>query len=283
VVEPWAYIGAAIALCLLGLAARLWQLGTTPNTLNADELAAVRLAGQIFAGHGPGLLALDANGQPAISGYLQALSLHVFGDQAWALRLPAAFLGALALPCFLLVARQLVEPWAALGAAVLYGSSIYSLSVGRSGWTNDFASPLELLAIWLMLRSFTSERMARLFLGGVAGKILSKLDHTWTMIWTRYSGCLSTHLTIVQALGAIGIQQQSDNAIRAQGQPLDADHFEGVEGFLACQLGQVQAVDLALPGLGVGGVKLRLHLDAALLGVELRAQHVPAVAHAPYP
>jgi 4-amino-4-deoxy-L-arabinose transferase-like glycosyltransferase len=168
VVKPWAHTGVAIALCMVGLAARLWQLGTTPNTLNADELAAVRLAGQIFAGHGPGLLALDANGQPAVSSYLQALSLHLFGDQAWALRLPAALLGALALPCFLLVARQLVGPWAALGATVLYGSSIYSLSVGRSGWSNDFASPLELLAIWLMLRSFKSERAAMAIASGAA-------------------------------------------------------------------------------------------------------------------
>ncbi|MGH2347198.1 MAG: ArnT family glycosyltransferase [Chloroflexota bacterium] len=166
--KSWTYPAAAIAVCVAGLIARLWQLSQAPNTLNADELVAIRLAGRIFAGHGPGLLALDANGQLAISGYLQAFCLHLLGDQAWALRLPAALLGAIALPCFLLVARQLARPWPALGATVLYGSSIYSLSVARSGWTNDFAAPVELLAIWLMLRSFTSERLALPLASGMA-------------------------------------------------------------------------------------------------------------------
>ncbi|HVA89966.1 MAG TPA: glycosyltransferase family 39 protein [Chloroflexota bacterium] len=168
--EPnsWVYPAAAIVVCMAGLIARLWQLGQAPNTLNADELVAIRLAGRIFVGHGPGVLALDANGQLAISGYLQAFGLRLLGDQAWVLRLPAALLGAAALPCFLLVARQLVRPWPALGATVLYGSSIYSLSVARSGWTNDFAAPLELLAIWLMLRSLTSERRALPLASGMA-------------------------------------------------------------------------------------------------------------------
>jgi 4-amino-4-deoxy-L-arabinose transferase-like glycosyltransferase len=155
-------------VCLAGLIARLWHLSQAPNTLNADELVAIRLAGQIFAGHEPGILALDANGQIAVCGYLQALSLHLFGDQVWALRLPSALLGALALPCFLLVARQLARPWPALGATVLYGSSIYSLSVARSGWTNDFAAPAELLAIWLLLRSLTGERVALPVASGIA-------------------------------------------------------------------------------------------------------------------
>jgi 4-amino-4-deoxy-L-arabinose transferase-like glycosyltransferase len=166
--KSWAYPAAAIAVCVAGLIARFWQLGQAPNTLNADELVAVRLTGQIFAGHGPGVLALDANGQIAISGYLQAFCLYLFGDQAWALRVPAALLGAVSLPCFLLVARQLARPWAALGATVLYGSSIYGLSVARSGWTNDFAAPVELLAIWLMLRSFTSERLVLPLASGMA-------------------------------------------------------------------------------------------------------------------
>jgi len=166
--NSWVYPTAAIVVCVAGLIARLWQLNQAPNTFNADELVAIRLAGQIFAGHGPGVFVLDPNGQLAISGYLQALCLYLFGDQAWVVRLPAALLGAAALPCFLLVARQLVRPWPALGATVLYGSSIYSLSVARSGWTNDFAAPLELLAIWLMLRSFTSERMALPLASGMA-------------------------------------------------------------------------------------------------------------------
>src|SRR5947209_15243747 len=37
----WLYAAAVVAVCLAGLLARLWQLGQTPNTLNADELIAV--------------------------------------------------------------------------------------------------------------------------------------------------------------------------------------------------------------------------------------------------
>jgi 4-amino-4-deoxy-L-arabinose transferase-like glycosyltransferase len=150
---------AVLALLAAGLVTRLWQLDSTPNTLNLDDLVAIRLAGSVLAGHGPGILALDGNGQPALAGYLQALSLSLFGDTAWALRLPAALLGVLALPCFLLVARACVAPWPALGATTLFAFSTYAMSLTRAGWINDFAMPAELCAIWCLLQGWRSGRL----------------------------------------------------------------------------------------------------------------------------
>lgn len=135
------------------LIARLWRLGQAPDTLNTDELVALRLVASILRGHGPGPLALDENGQPALSGYIQALSMRVFGDSVWALRLPAALLGALAVPLFYLVARRLTRPWPALGVSTLFAASVYNLSLARSGWINDYALPAELIAIWALLEA----------------------------------------------------------------------------------------------------------------------------------
>jgi 4-amino-4-deoxy-L-arabinose transferase-like glycosyltransferase len=165
--EPWR-VGALLALVTVGsLLSRLWRLDTAPPTLNTDEIVALRLVARILGGQGPGPLALDANGQPALSGYLQALSMHLCGDTVWALRLPAALLGTLAVPLFYLVARQIARPWPALGATVLFCSSVYSLSLGRSGWINDYMLSAELVAIWTSLVGMRRPHLALICASGL--------------------------------------------------------------------------------------------------------------------
>lgn len=160
---------ATLALITVyALIARLWRLGEAPDTLNTDELVALRLVATILRGHGPGPLALDENGQPALSGYIQALSMRVFGDSAWALRLPAALLGALAVPLFYLVARRFARPWPALGASALFAASVYNLSLARSGWINDYALPAELAAIWALLAATRRRRIVLLCVSALA-------------------------------------------------------------------------------------------------------------------
>lgn len=155
-----------VALVTAGaLVARLWYLSAAPNTLNTDELVALRLVARILSGHGPGLVALDGNGQPAVYAYLQALSMRLCGPTVWALRLPAALCGALAVPLFYAVARQVARPWPALGATVLFGSSVYALSLARSGWVNDFAYPAWLVALWALSASLRGDRLSRRLLG----------------------------------------------------------------------------------------------------------------------
>jgi len=159
----------ALVLVTIGaLIARLWRLGEAPDTLNTDELVALRLVASILRGHGPGPLALDENGQPALSGYIQALSMRVLGDSAWALRLPAALLGMLAVPLFYLVARRLTRPWPALGASALFAASVYNLSLARSGWINDYALPAELIAIWALLEATRRRQTALLCVSALA-------------------------------------------------------------------------------------------------------------------
>ncbi len=159
---------ALLVVTAYALIARLWRLGQAPDTLNTDELVALRLVASILRGHGPGPLALDENGQPALGGYIQALSMRAFGDSAWALRLPAALLGALAVPLFYLVARRLTRPWPALGASALFAASVYNLSLARSGWINDYALPAELIAIWAILEASRRRQTALLCASALA-------------------------------------------------------------------------------------------------------------------
>jgi len=162
-------VGVALtAVATLALLARLWDLAGAPNTLNTDEAAALGLVARILAGHGPGPLTLDVNGQPAAYAYLQAASMRLGGEAVWALRLPAALLGALTVPLFYAIARQVARPWPALGATTLFGSSVYALSLARSGWINDMALPAELVGIWALVEGVRRRQFGLLCVSALA-------------------------------------------------------------------------------------------------------------------
>ena len=127
--ERWGLAG------LLGatLALRLWALG---DGLWVDEVSTLvnyvrRPLGEIIATY-------DSNNQHALFSVLAHLSVGVFGESAWALRLPAAIFGTLTVLALYFLARNLLGQriawWTATLLAVSYQAIWFSQNArGYSG------------------------------------------------------------------------------------------------------------------------------------------------------
>ena len=124
------------AVVLFGLAVRLYDLGTVPDTLLADEADNAQAAIRILRGVTPinGFFGFDWTQQPAYSVYLLAGFLKVFGISMMAVRLPSAVLSALSLIPFYLLLRRQFSTAASLLSTFLFSTNVWYLNFSRSGW-----------------------------------------------------------------------------------------------------------------------------------------------------
>ncbi len=98
------------------------------------------------------------NGREPLFIYLVALSVALFGPTVFALRLPAALVGALAtLPVYLL-GRDWFGRAAGLLAAVLWAITFWPVHLGRIGLRAGLLAPLLALAFWLGTRAWRERR-----------------------------------------------------------------------------------------------------------------------------
>ena len=114
---PWVLAAlAAVAVVALGL--RLVHLG---DDLWLDEIVTVR---QYASGSVREMFAaLDAANNHLLNSLGVHLSIRVFGQTAWAIRLPALVWGVLTVPALYWAARQLFEPLLSFAAATLLAVS----------------------------------------------------------------------------------------------------------------------------------------------------------------
>jgi 4-amino-4-deoxy-L-arabinose transferase-like glycosyltransferase len=137
------------AVVVFGLALRLYNLGSFPDTLLADEADNAQAAIRILHGQMPpnGFFGFDWTAQPAYSVYLLSGSVALFGVNIAAIRLPSALLGALALiPFYFLLRRQFSTATATL-ATFLLATNVWYLNFTRSGWNNAYTCFYMLMAM----------------------------------------------------------------------------------------------------------------------------------------
>jgi 4-amino-4-deoxy-L-arabinose transferase-like glycosyltransferase len=123
---------------LFALAIRLYNLGEFPDTLLADEADNAQDSLRITYGLTPinGIFGLDWTGQPALSAYILAAFIELFGFTSFVIRLPTALISALALvPFFYLLRRQFSVAASAM-ATLLLASGVWYLNFSRSAWNN---------------------------------------------------------------------------------------------------------------------------------------------------
>ncbi|MCC6904846.1 MAG: glycosyltransferase family 39 protein [Anaerolineae bacterium] len=155
------------AVLLLGAALRLSALRAVPPGLQHDEIFYAHDATTVL--HGKLHLFFPENqGREPLFIYLLALSLSSLGQNALAIRLPAAFCGLLAL--------ALTYRWA--GAAFGWRTAIYTilfmaigfwpLWLSRTGLRVTTLAPLAALAGWLLTRAAQRPSVKRFVLAGLA-------------------------------------------------------------------------------------------------------------------
>jgi 4-amino-4-deoxy-L-arabinose transferase-like glycosyltransferase len=129
----WLALGLIV---LTALALRLYNLGSFPDTLLADEADNAQDSVRILYGLHPinGFFGVDWTSQPAFSIYKGAAFIGLFGFTMTAIRLPSALISGLALIPFYLLLRRQFSATASLLAAVLFGTSVWYMNFSRSGW-----------------------------------------------------------------------------------------------------------------------------------------------------
>jgi len=147
----WLLLGL---LVLAAFAIRVYNLGSFPDTVLADEADNAQSAVRILYGQPPqnGFFGLDWTSQPALSAYKEAAFIGALGFNIFAMRLPSAVISALALiPFFLLLRRQLALV-ASLLATILLATGVWYLNFSRSGWNCiDICFYMLMAMLFLML------------------------------------------------------------------------------------------------------------------------------------
>ncbi|MDQ6746329.1 MAG: glycosyltransferase family 39 protein [Actinomycetota bacterium] len=159
-------------ICLVTAAAaalRFAGLGTVGPNEFYD--AAVRsMSGSlhdfVFGAFDPGgLLSID---KPPIDLWLQVISVKLFGWGSWALKLPEALAGTLAVPLLYDAVRRAAGRFAGLGAALVLAVLPESVLTSRSDTMDSVMALLVIAALWLTIRAVARGERRALVLAGVA-------------------------------------------------------------------------------------------------------------------
>jgi 4-amino-4-deoxy-L-arabinose transferase-like glycosyltransferase len=156
-------LGAILALAAF---LRLWQLTTAPPGLYLDEAMDGNNAREALETGRFQVFYPEDNGREGLYVNAAALSLAIFGDQAWALRLPAAIFGVLTVWGIYLLGAEVVSIPAGLLAAFFLATSFWHLVFSRIAF-RAIAAPLFLVwALYLLLVAVRRRSVAWSVLAG---------------------------------------------------------------------------------------------------------------------
>ncbi len=168
-----------IALFLLALALRLWQIGDMPQGWRDDELINSLVISQKVLDGDIALYYPDASGHEGLYHILNAAFLAVFGAGGMGIRALSAILGALAVPLTYLLGRNLFDEWTGVTAASALAVSFWSLMYSRIGLRHIFMPLLATAAFYFFWRGFTHQKK-----GDSAGRSYAYL---WTAVFAGLS------------------------------------------------------------------------------------------------
>jgi len=167
--EP-AFRREAIALGLvimMAFALRVIWLDTIPGNITADEADNLSTIFSIQVTGEPGLFGLDWKPQPAMSMYIFAGFMAIFGDDIFGLRMASALFSTLALLPFYALARRAVRPVSALCGTALLATGLWYLNFSRSGWENVHVAFYALVAAWALTVALERRQLRWFALAGL--------------------------------------------------------------------------------------------------------------------
>jgi 4-amino-4-deoxy-L-arabinose transferase-like glycosyltransferase len=148
---------------LVMLLIRVVGLGTFPDTLNPDEADNIEGAVRILHGAPPdnGFFGLDWYGEPAMTAYLFAAAIKVFGFSQFGARVLTALISVLSLGVFYVLVRRQVAVVPALLATLLFGSQLWYLQMSRMAWNNEHLTLFTLCAVYALLSALRAPATRR--------------------------------------------------------------------------------------------------------------------------
>ena len=151
---------------VLAAGLRLYRLGEWPPGPYRDEAFNGLDALNVLRGQ-HALFFPANNGREPTYIYLVALSLALFGPTTFALRLPAALVGALAVAPTYLLGRAWFGRAAGLLAGLLWAITFWPVHLGRIGLRAGLLAPMLALAFWLGTLAYRRRRAGLWFFAGL--------------------------------------------------------------------------------------------------------------------
>jgi len=160
----WGWFLFALIIVLAGFL-RIWNLNNVPYGFNADEAAfgynAYSLLETGHDEHGqffPVNFKSFADYKPGLFVYLVLPFVKLIGLNIWAVRLPAALIGTLAVFIMMLLVRDLFEQKRLINplsliAGFFLAVSPWHLHFARGGWEAGVATTFFLIGIWFFVKS----------------------------------------------------------------------------------------------------------------------------------
>lgn len=155
-----------IIILIIAAALRLWQIGAVPPSPDWDEAAlgynaysVLKTGRDEFGVFLPRVLRSFDDFKPPLYMYLTIPSVAVFGLEVWAVRLPSAIVGILAvLGAYLLVRQLFKKDQLALLAAFLLAISPWHIQFSRIAFEANVALGITIWAVYAFLRGTGSTK-----------------------------------------------------------------------------------------------------------------------------
>lgn len=159
---------ALLSILLISTLLRLIDLSTHPYPWSGDE-ASIGIEGRrILLGEITNFFDAGWSGQPNWSFIPAALSITIFGENLFALRLPSALGGVLAVVFLFLLTREMFGNRTAMLAAVFLAAFPLHLHFSRIGVHNIVDSLMICLVLWLILLAMRKDKLEMYLLAGIA-------------------------------------------------------------------------------------------------------------------
>ncbi len=150
---------------------RLWNLSNYPSGFNADEADlgynaySLLLTGRDEHGHAwPINLESFGDFKPAGYAYILIPFIKVLGLNEFAVRLPSAIFGILAVYFIYLFVSEVLDDSSGLIAAGLLAVSPWHLQFSRGGWEVNVATTLMLIGVWSIIKWLQNHQLKYLII-----------------------------------------------------------------------------------------------------------------------
>jgi uncharacterized membrane protein len=162
----WSVWLLLISICTVAIPLRIYRLDTD---LWIDEVLTLVLFARPALGEI--LTSFPAQNQHMLYSLMAKGAITIWGESAWALRLPAVFFSVLSIPALFLLARKLTDKWQALAACALMTLSYHHIwfSQNARGYTGVLF--FAILSMWLWVEALSQERWG-VWLGYIAVVVL---------------------------------------------------------------------------------------------------------------
>jgi 4-amino-4-deoxy-L-arabinose transferase-like glycosyltransferase len=148
----------AIGVIVLALVLRVYHLDTIPPGFWGDEGGDASEAQEVLQGHFPTPFTSEWTGNPAMNAYVNALSLRLFGETIFGLRMVAVITGTLSIAAAYLLGRELFGPRTALLASIFLALSRWHIHRSRFNNIVMEGVPFQVLGYYFLFKGFRTRR-----------------------------------------------------------------------------------------------------------------------------